>query len=211
MVHKEESRIFVPCGDIKLEACLVEISSKQATIICHPHPLYGGDMDNIVVMTIKRAFNEAGISTLRFNFRGVGLSEGSYGEGDAEIQDVISCYNFLEQKGMEEIWLGGYSFGAWVILKALSQTKDALNVAGLVLVAPPVSFLDFNHLKLPDLNTLIVVGSSDQLCNTKTLKQWIGDKQAKLKIIDEADHFFFKGIDEVEKCITNFLKSFNKH
>ncbi len=208
MYKKDESKIFVFCDDIKLEACFTEISHMEAAIICHPHPLYGGDMDNIVVLTIKNAFNKAGISTLRFNFRGVGLSEGSYGDGDGEVQDIVSCYNFLKQKGMEEIWLGGYSFGAWVILKALSQMDNKLDISGLVLVAPPVSFLDFTSLKVPDgIATLVVVGSSDQLCNTKTLTEWLKSEQAELKIIEGADHFFFKGINDVEEYITDFIES----
>ena len=202
-----EKSIFVPCGDFNLEASISDGSLKYGAVLCHPHPLYGGDMDNAVVMAMKNGFLRNNFTVLRFNFRGVGRSGGSHAGGFKEVFDVVACYDFLKQKGVEEVWLGGYSFGAWVALKAIGESNAEMQIKGLVMVSPPVDFMDFSHLKLPSCPALIVVGSSDQLCSLESLKKWLNDNPASLVVVNGADHFFFHGLSEVENAVFQFVGS----
>ncbi len=98
-----EESLFLTAGDIRLEAMWSPKPGPRGAIVCHPHPLYGGDMDNGVVVTVARALNSCGFSALRFNFRGVGQSEGSYGEGVAEQEDLIAACDFLTAQGKSDI------------------------------------------------------------------------------------------------------------
>ncbi len=114
-------------------------------MICHPHPLYGGAMWNNVVEAVEGAFSGCGYATLKFNFRGVGGSTGSYDEGEGEIRDVEAAAAFLrrETQGGGPLILAGYSFGAWVCARAAARVDDA---AGLFLVAYPFSVYDTGEL-----------------------------------------------------------------
>ena len=108
--------------------------SDRGVVISHPHPLYGGEMRNQVVGLIQEVFAGKGWTTLRFNFRGVGRSQGEYDEGVGEQEDVRAAVRYLKELGVEEIFLAGYSFGAWVNAQV---ALDYLDVAGSILVAPP--------------------------------------------------------------------------
>lgn len=128
-------------SDHKLEGILVEKSPYAGVVICHPHPLYGGDMHNNVVMAMEEGFTGCGFSTLRFNFRGVGRSGGSYDEGEGEVRDVLAAAQCLVARLGENscLLLAGYSFGAWVCSRAAAGIPDA---AGLFLVSYPFAFYD---------------------------------------------------------------------
>ncbi len=129
-------------GDIQLEGLLDQGISGKGVVVTHPHPLYGGDMYNPVVESIARAYKSKDYTTLRFNFRGVGNSQGSYDDGPGEKQDVLSAVSYLKENGSDPINLSGYSFGAWVGARAVA---DDPRVKRIVLIAPPVSFYDFSE------------------------------------------------------------------
>ncbi len=143
-------------SDHKLEGILVEKSPYAGVVICHPHPLYGGDMHNNVVMAMEEGFTGCGFSTLRFNFRGVGRSGGDYDEGEGEARDVIAAAECLRATlgGNPYLLLAGYSFGAWVCARAAADLPD---VAGLFLVSYPFAFYDPAPL-LDFKRTLYLVG-----------------------------------------------------
>ncbi len=132
-----DNHVFFAGKNFKLEGVISspkEESSRPGVIICHPHPAYGGDMNNNVVLGIKEALEKEGFVILRFNFRGVNLSEGSYGEGKGEIEDVIAALSFMKIQARVDnnrLFLSGYSFGAWVGLKAALKVKDLKAVAGI--------------------------------------------------------------------------------
>ena len=109
-----EKSIAFSAGAITLEGLLQEDSQTDGVVITHPHPLYGGNMHNNVVMALTRAYQKLGCTTLRFNSRGVGNSQGSYGDGIGEKEDVKAAIAYLAASGMNRIDLAGYSFGAWV-------------------------------------------------------------------------------------------------
>ena len=130
----------------------------KAIIICHPHPLYGGSMDNKIVHAIHNIFSKMGFSTLRFNFRSVGNSEGSFDSGNGEVLDIQEAKKFLLSKvnKLKTIFLAGYSFGSFVASKY--ATKDILSIEEVILIAPPLQVFSFNHFYEFPGRKLIVIG-----------------------------------------------------
>ena len=163
---------------------------ERAVVVTHPHPLYGGDMDNDVVTAITEAFEQAGYTTLRFNFRGVGRSEGRYSDGVGEQADVGAAVDFLKDSGHGHVELSGYSFGTWVnALCAGNRFPDI----GMTMVAPPAAFMDFGAVSnIPGLKA-VVAGSRDDIAPPDMLKRLtaLWNPSARLEILSGADHFFF--------------------
>jgi|WetSurMetagenome_2_1015567.scaffolds.fasta_scaffold05166_8 uncharacterized protein len=205
--------IFFKSGDNTLEGVLSypqKYSSCPGVVICHPHPLYGGDMNNNVVVGIKGALETAGFVILRFNFRGVTLSEGKYDEGKGEVDDVIAALNFLSAHATVErdrLFLVGYSFGAWVGLRAALTINALRAVAG---IAPPCGVYDFNFLRDNVLPILLVKGEHDTICNKKEL-EIVFDKifSSKEKVIfPQSDHFFSGREGEVGEEVKRFFSRY---
>jgi len=205
------SRLMITCEDFSLEAEVMTGDEHKWAVVCHPHPLYGGDMNNEVVLTCASVFSERGFSVVRFNFRGVGLSGGSYGGGDGEVRDFSAVTSWVKNHDVRDLWYCGYSFGAWIILKAMCQDVPVPFPSGLVLISPPVDFLDFSGLYLPDVPVLITLGTKDQFCSVSSLKKWLGEaatrKKPKLevKILDEVDHFYWNGLNMLRQALQGFL------
>ncbi len=192
-----------------IEGVLSEGNSDRGVVITHPHPLYGGDMNNSVVETISRAYREKDYTTLKFNFRGTGRSEGNYGGGIGEQKDVIAALTYLHESGLKTIDLAGYSFGAWVnaLLCSTPQWEHPFALPELVMVSPPVGFLDFKEVeRLPGLK-LVISGSEDEIVPMEFMKtkvpQWNGD--ARLEIISGADHFYFEHLDALHAAVISCL------
>jgi len=184
-----EERIAIPAGELTLEGRFCPGAAGPGVIITHPHPLFGGSLDNNVVWTAARAFQARGWATLRFNFRGVGASTGTYAEGEGEVEDVAAALKFLTTRLPGPCYLTGYSFGAYVVARALLQ---GLGADGALLIAPPVAFMDLAFLPAVPRLELIVVGDRDELCPLAALKAMLKERPAPLKIavIAGADHFF---------------------
>jgi len=199
-----EERLYFQCGDLKLEGLFGEGKSSKGVVITHPHPLYGGDMYNNIVETITRAYRQAGYTTLRFNFRGVGASDGSYGKGVGEQKDVAAAISFLKDRGCEEIHLAGYSFGAWVLAEGLRLYQDA---AHIVMVSPPAAFLEFSFVSPEPRIGLVITGSHDDvappLLVSSLVERW--NPEAELKIVDGADHFYWGKEHHVSEAIEEYL------
>ncbi len=205
---KEKTIFFHTEDNIKIEGRLYESPSLEGAIICHPHPLYGGSMDNLVVELLQKAFGESGYSTLKFNFRGVGLSEGSYEDGLGEVKDFLGAFNYFKSLGIQKIYGAGYSFGSWIILKALRK----INLSGLVLVAPPLDFMDFSNLTIPSIPTLVILGSRDEFCSLERLKSWAiqSGSNVEISILEGENHFFLTNPQKVVSLAKNFLEKLLK-
>lgn len=160
----------------------------SGVLICHPHPLMGGSMDNNVVETIRDVFSSGGYSTLRFNFRGVGESTGVYDEGRGEKQDILSACSFMKNKGVEKITLAGYSFGAWVCSRLLKDKPSM--IASTILISPPQKYFDFDWNGLENSVELIICGDSDPFCDIDNLRVSADMIHSKLTILQETDHFY---------------------
>jgi len=195
-----EDLITFEADGITIEGLFVQNSDSKAVIITHPHSLYGGDMHNSVVYLIHKAYSEKGFSTLRFNFRGVGNSSGTFDDGIGEQNDLKAACDFLSAKGFQAIDLAGYSFGSWVGASLACQ-NDLFN--RVVLVSPPVSFMDFSSIsQIPSL-TLTVVGDQDDFADLGQLKERMAllNAEAHLKILPNTDHFYSGNLEELKTIL----------
>jgi len=197
-------RIYFQCGELRLEGILNRAEGHKGAIITHPHPLYGGDMNNNVVDSIAWAYQQNKFTTLRFNFRGVGASHGSYDEGIGEQEDVAAAIDLLKREGCTEIHLAGYSFGAWIIAQGLRRCEDCRDI---VMVSPPAAFLDF-HPNGPDPRIgLVITGSHDDIAPPSMVrelaKEW--NPEARLEIVQGADHFYWGKEHMVSQAIEEYL------
>ena len=202
--------ISIPCGSIVLEGILerpASVSSPApAAVICHPHPLYGGTMNNNVTIALVQGFLERGIICLRFNFRGTGKSQGTHDDGNAEVDDVRSALDFLVQTdGVDpaRIILAGYSFGCWVSLKAAAEDPRPSRLIG---ISPPVDMYDFSFLKNEARPILLVAGDRDFVCSVKPFQDLL-DSIPDPKMgttFPGADHFHFGR----EKSLINETNAF---
>ncbi|EFK05657.1 conserved hypothetical protein [delta proteobacterium NaphS2] len=200
-----EEQVFFESADLKLEGLLNRGSGDAGVVITHPHPQYGGSMHNNVVESVVKAFKKANFTTLRFNFRGVGRSGGHYEEGVGEQVDVQGAVAYLEGLGLTAVQLAGYSFGAWVNAQAINKMHA---VAKMIMVSPPVNFIDFSFLNYTPQLQLIITGAQDDIAPPhmiqKMLPGW--NKHATLRIIQGADHFYGGKTGEIASIVEAFLK-----
>jgi alpha/beta superfamily hydrolase len=207
-----EEKVFIPLQRIQLEGLLSipeAFSMKGGVILCHPHPQYGGDMHNPVVSTAAWVAFQEGFSTLRFNFRGVGRSGGSYSDGVGESEDVQTAIEYLFLKLSRStlpLILVGYSFGAWAGLTAVVQDN---RVKGMVAIAPPLELYDFKLLEGCKKKKLLVAGDQDFFCPVALLETWFEklEEPKSLTIIGGADHFFFAHTRFLIEPLREFFKS----
>jgi len=203
-----EEQVSIPGPGITLEGRLSVGAAPGGAVITHPHPLFGGDMANNVVVTAVRALAARQMSALRFNFRGVGRSTGVYGGGLDEADDVVAALKFLKSRTPGPHYAVGYSFGAAVAARALIQ---GLPAAGAIFIAPPIAFMDLSLLpRVPGLR-LIIVGDRDELCPLSSLRALMaasqpppGETPAAVRVIEGADHFFSAGEAELFRVLRDF-------
>jgi alpha/beta superfamily hydrolase len=195
--------VSIPGPDLTLEGRFLPGSAGPGVIITHPHPLFGGSMNNNVVYTAERAFHSRGCATLCFNFRGVGRSTGSYGGGEAETADVAAALDFLRARTAGPCYLVGYSFGAFVAGKALLQ---GLAAEGAVLISPPVAFMEMAWLpEVPHLK-LVVAGDRDDIAPLPDLQTMLAKvaPPVPLVVIAGADHFYGGREDKLFQVLLDF-------
>lgn len=179
--------------------------SPLAAVVCHPHPLFGGTMHNKVVYQTAKAMDALGIPVLRFNFRGAGLSAGVHDRGAGEQGDARAALDFLasEFPGVP-LLLAGFSFGAWVGLRAGCEDPRVSHLIGLGI---PVSSTDFSFLRQCDKPKLFVHGSKDEFGVVEKVEALIptlaGDNQ--LAVVEGVDHFFAGKLDQLNRAITAWL------
>lgn len=191
-VLREDLVLAGPAGELQ---ALVETPEQVAddapfAVICHPHPAHGGAMTNKVAHTLARAFNLSGCIAVRFNFRGVGASEGTYDEGRGELDDALAVMDWAMRRWPgRPMMLAGFSFGAAIALRA-SHKRSARY---LVLVAPPVGRIMDAAVRIPaGLATLVVQGGRDELVDAALVLGWVNDQPPGVRMImlEDADHFF---------------------
>ncbi len=200
-----EERIFIKNDSLIIEGLLHKSSGERGVIICHPHPLMGGSMQNNVVEAIQEAFAAENFTTLRFNFRGVGRSTGIYDEGRGEMGDILSAREYLINNGMSNIFFAGYSFGSWVASKVIERNNNIFTDS--VFISPPNNYFDFDWAKLTDHIGLIICGDQDQFCDLKAIKKQIKEIQAILEMISGADHFYMSKEEELINVLRKYIKN----
>jgi len=199
---KEEPVLFGK-GHARLEGLFASSGGTRGAVIAHPHSLMGGDMRNPVVETVSRSLFASGISTLRFNFRGVGRSEGTFDEGRGEQEDFLAALAFLENWGFSELLPAGYSFGAWVIAGALGRRTTA----PAILVAPPIGMFPFALEHLRGRVGLIVCGDRDPYCPAEEIRIMAETLSCPQASVEGADHFFALHETELAGRIEAFVQT----
>jgi hypothetical protein len=172
-------------------------------VVCHPHPLYGGTMQNKVVHTLARAMQELGVPTVRFNFRGVGRSAGAYDGGAGELDDVLAACAWARRRwNCEALWLAGFSFGAAVALQAAPTVAPR----ALVTVAPPVGRIIVAPVPRPDCPWLVVQGDRDELVDVAQVRRWVAGyaPPPELAVLQGAEHFFHGRLGDLRAAALEF-------
>jgi len=201
--------MLIPAGDVELEAVLWEPEGtvpRGAALLCHPHPLHGGTMNNRVIYRAAKGAVEAGLAALRFNFRGVGASTGSHDKGHAERTDTGSLLDWLQGRYPQlPLALIGFSFGAWIGLKAGQRDPRVKALVGLGL---PISAYDFGFLLDNDIPSLFIIGTRDEFCPDQEMRLLAArlPPTSSVHWLEGADHFFTRQIDQVQALVRNFLR-----
>jgi uncharacterized protein len=174
-------------------------------VVCHPHPLFGGTLDNKVVWTMARAFQQQGAPVLRFNFRGVGHSAGAYDEGNGETGDLRAVIAWGRQRWPHAgLWLGGFSFGGVVALRAAVEAHPER----LVVVAPGITKIDVSRVPPPACPTLLIQGSEDEVVPAQTVLAWARSltPAPEIRLLEGAGHFFHGRIHDLREAVLEFMR-----
>ena len=214
-----QERVLVPGPAGNIEAAYAANAAPQAVaVVAHPHPLFGGTMDNKVVTTVARALADSGAATFRFNFRGVGATEGAHDEGRGETEDCLAVIAHARRTAGESLplWLAGFSFGGAVAVRASGQ----VDVAQLVLVAPAFRRLTGEGLgAAPDpadpqlgaegrhtsANTLVVHGDKDETVLLQDSLDWAALREVPIVVVPGADHFFHRKLHILREAVRRWV------
>jgi len=187
-------------GDIELIVDLPATEPRAVAVCCHPHPLFGGTLTNKVIHTVARSFAAQGAVAVRFNFRGVGASQGEHDGGVGETADLVTVADWARARwsGLP-LWLGGFSFGSYVALRGAARLAPSL----LVTVAPPVGRWDFSDIVAPACPWLVVQGSEDELVPAAGVVAWAQALQPAVRVVmlDGATHFFHGRLHELQDAV----------
>ena len=187
------------------------IKDAPIAVVLHPHPLHGGNMNNRVVYTLYNAFADRGFSVLRFNFRGVGRSQGSYDSGAGELSDAAYAFDWLQQVNTTSnlCWIGGYSFGALIAMQLMMRRPE---IEGFVSVAPPADSEDFSFLAPCPSSGIIIHGEDDTNVPLESVKKLAskldGQKNISVRFqsIKGTDHFFKDKIEELSSATSTYIQ-----
>lgn len=201
-----QSAVYLDGPAGRLE-CLTDVPEAErarpaTAVICHPHPQHGGSLRNKVVTIIERSLRELGLATVRFNFRGVGESAGDFANGNGETDDLMAVVEWLRRVRPEtDLWLGGFSFGAYIALRA----AQSLPVRQLITIAPPVERYGFVDLLPPNCPWLVVQGDEDDVVSPEAVYDWIDglDVKPDLVVMEGAGHFFHRRLMDLRGLIKN--------
>jgi len=184
--------------------------NSPCAIILHPHPQFGGTMNNKIVYNLFYLFNSRGFATLRFNFRGVGRSQGEFDQGIGELSDAASTLDHLQtiNKNATECWVAGFSFGAWIGMQLLMRRPE---VTGFISVSPPANNYDFSFLAPCPSSGLIINGLADRVAPPADTLKLVEKLQAQRGItvdhvkLEDANHFYDKHMDEMLEVVHAYL------
>ncbi len=179
-------------------------------LLLHPHPQHGGTMNNKIVYSLYKNFVGRGFSSLRFNFRGVGRSQGRFDNGQGELSDAASALDWMQTQNPNttSCWIGGFSFGAWVAMQLMMRRPE---IRGFISIAPPASQHDFSFLAPCPASGMILHGDKDEVIPQSSVDKLAQklQKQKNIKIdyrtIEGSDHFFLDHIDALNAHVNDYL------
>jgi alpha/beta superfamily hydrolase len=188
--------------------------SKEANapiaLLLHPHPQHGGTMNNKVVYALYHAFVKRGFSALRFNFRGVGRSQGRFDNGQGELSDAASALDWMQaiNPNASNCWVGGFSFGAWIGMQLLMRRPE---LDGFISVAPPTNIYDFSFLAPCPSSGLILHGASDEIVPEASVSRFAGklssqkNIQISYRVLPGANHFFSNCLEQMGEALDGYI------
>jgi alpha/beta superfamily hydrolase len=204
--------VIFPGPDGRLEGRYHPQKERDAPIalILHPHPQFGGTMNNKVVYNLHYIFHRLGYSVLRFNFRGVGRSQGEFDQGIGELSDAASALDYLQslKPDAKITFIAGFSFGAWIGMQLLMRRPEA---SGFISVAPPANMYDFSFLAPCPSSGLIINGDADKIAPPEDTVKLVEKLKAQKgitithKVIPGANHFFETGMDEMTATVEAYV------
>ena len=206
----ERTSLPGPAGALQalIETPVIEGRGLQAVsafaVVCHPHPLYGGSMDNKVVYTVARALEQLGAPAIRFNFRGVGASEGSYDEGRGETADALAVVAYGRRRWPNAaLWLAGFSFGGAVAVRAAGEAGPQR----LIAVAPGITTITVTDAAPPACPWLIVHGDADEVVPLEAVRAWADtlSPAPQMRVLPGASHFFHGRLNELRDVVLAFM------
>tara|TARA_B100000446_G_scaffold40601_4_gene36275 strand:+ start:23639 stop:24403 length:765 start_codon:yes stop_codon:yes gene_type:complete len=209
---EREARIVLegPVGALELIASAPGQGGLSAeplvAVVCHPHPLHGGTMDNKVVTTLARTYRDLGVPCVRFNFRGVGASEGVFDNAVGEVEDLMAVVDWVAScYPSAKILLAGFSFGSSVAAQASHRLADKLQ--HLVLVAPPVERYRYDLDGCFAAPVAVVMGENDELVDVEGVFTWVEALKSEVSLLKypQATHFFHGALTEVKRDLTDLL------
>lgn len=204
-----------PAGRIEGKYIQSEDRSAPVALVLHPHPLYGGTMNNKVVYSAYKSLVDNGFTTLRINFRGVGKSQGQFDNGVGELTDAATALDWLQLQNptATQYWIAGFSFGAWVGMQLIMRRPE---ISSFLAIAPPVNKYDFSFLSPCPIPGLVVQGNQDSIVEEEMVAEMV-DRLSKQRqsdidyqVINGADHFFREKLGLLEEAIVSHLQS-NMH
>jgi hypothetical protein len=199
-----ETAVIIKNQTIRLQALLGKGTGNPGVVITHPHPLYGGNMVNPVVVRTASAFAQQGFTTLRFNFRGTGGSSGMYDNGHGEQTDVIAALEFLKDQGCDPLYLAGYSFGSRVNASFVAGGYDIFDH---IMISPPVAFMSFDDIAALPSTGLVITGQNDEIAPPKRIQTHL-DRWGitpRFDIIPGCDHFYAGHLDSLHQSLSHYF------
>ncbi len=201
-----------PTGRIEGRYTHSKAPNAPIALLMHPHPQHGGTMNNKVLYAMHKTFSNLGFSTLRFNFRGVGRSQGEFDKGIGELSDAAAALDWLQtyNPNPSACWVGGFSFGAWITMQLLMRRPE---INTFISIAPPANMYDFSFLAPCPSSGLILQGTKDTVVPYEACKK-LSDRlsnqrgiQMNFREIEGANHFFDEHQDEMKKIMNDYITS----
>jgi alpha/beta superfamily hydrolase len=204
--------VIINGAEGRLEGRYVPSKSERAPIalLLHPHPQHGGTMHNKIVYTLNQCFTQRGFATLRFNFRGVGRSQGAFARGEGELTDAASALDWLQtyNPNAAGCWVAGFSFGAWIAMQLLMRRPE---IDRFISIAPPANIYDFGFLAPCPSSGLIVQGDKDEVVPEESVRKLAEklsrqrDIQVDYRVVKGANHFFTDRLDKLTAGVDDYV------
>ncbi len=199
-----------PAGRLEARYSHSKQPNAPVALMLHPHPAYGGTMNNRVVVGLYQTFVRKGFSTLRFNFRGVGKSQGAYDKGEGELADAAAALDWLQSvnSSASAAWIAGFSYGAWIGMQLLMRRPE---IHRFVMVAPPANLFDFSFLAPCPCSGLILQGDSDDIVTPDSVQELVNRLTAQRGLAIEhrpvagANHYFNEHLADLSREVETYL------
>jgi len=209
--------IIIPGPEGRIEGRYHHNEDRNAPValVLHPHPKHGGTMNNKVTYNLYKSFAVNGFSVLRFNFRGVGRSEGHFDNGIGELTDAATCLDWLQKVNPDAstFWVSGFSFGAWIAMQLLMRRPE---LEGFVAISPPANLYDFGFLSPCPRSGLIIQGDEDSIVEEATVRK-LADKlnaqrevEVDYRVVRGADHFYRGMLNDLDDHLNQYIHLYSE-